>query len=110
MSQPNGRRRYQVSCSEAVIQSVLSLQLHASQHGKGDAVRRAFRQIIEQLELDPHHAGEALYRLEKLSLQVRARWSDQSVLASQYTTTDRSCLSEALNCWPISHRIMLDAQ
>src|SRR5262249_30061990 len=72
MSEPeNAGRRFQVHCSGAVAKKLRTLQRQASRAGTGDEVLTAFRQIVARLEADATEAGEPLYRLAALRMQIR---------------------------------------
>jgi hypothetical protein len=72
MSQPeDSGPRYEVHCSGLVARELRDLQRQASRAGQGEAMLSAFRQIVERLREDPNEAGEPLYRLPALRMQVR---------------------------------------
>jgi hypothetical protein len=62
---------YQVQCSKAVGDPLRELQRQATRQGQGQAFVAAFRRIVGALRQNPTWAGEPLYRLPKLRLQVR---------------------------------------
>lgn len=47
------------------------IQKQASREGRGEAVLKAFRQIVHRLRHDPFGLGEPLFHLPALRLQVR---------------------------------------
>lgn len=63
--------RWKVSCSPVNAEILRQLQRQASQSGRGEAFAPAFRQIITRLQHDPTEAGEPLYRLPALRMEVR---------------------------------------
>jgi len=67
----NGASRFQVHCSGAILDVITSVHRVASRRGIGNAVTRAFRQIIRRLEADPFQVGEPEYRLPGLRMQIR---------------------------------------
>jgi hypothetical protein len=72
MSAPgNGVRFYQVDASGVIRSALRALHRLALQQGRGEAVTRAFRQIIRRLERDPLHFGEPAFPLPSLRMQVR---------------------------------------
>jgi hypothetical protein len=68
---PNGGPRYEVHLSGLLARQFQGIQEQASLEGRGDAVLRAFREIIDKLENDPNGFGEPLYRLPALRMQIR---------------------------------------
>jgi hypothetical protein len=56
----NGKRRFEVHCSGALIHTFRRIHRRASRHGKGQAVTKAFRHIIRRLEFDPFQVGGQL--------------------------------------------------
>jgi hypothetical protein len=73
MSQPEdgGPRRYQVHVSGALAAELRRLQRQAAREGRGGQFLAALRYLTERLEKDPNEAGEPLYRLPNLRVQVR---------------------------------------
>jgi hypothetical protein len=72
MSEPGaGDRRYEILLSGAVAQALRAVQRRASEIGQGEAALAAFRQIIDRLHADASEAGEPLYRLPVLRMQIR---------------------------------------
>ena len=67
----NGDQRYEIHHSKNVDDSLRRLQHIASRRGQGKAFRLAFKQILNALQLRPWKAGEPLYRLAVMRLQVR---------------------------------------
>ncbi len=67
----NGARRYDVHCSGAITREIHRVHRRAARQGRGKAVTRAFRQVVQRLEIDPFHVGEPAYRLPGLRMQVR---------------------------------------
>jgi hypothetical protein len=67
----NGPGRYTVRCSGAIIASIHLIRRRAWDQGRGKAVTRALRKIIDQLENDPWNFGEPAYGLPSLRMQVR---------------------------------------
>ena len=67
----NGSRPYSVHCARAIADVIRGVHRQASRQGRGQAVTRAFRQIVSRLERNPLHLGEPAYRLPGLRLQVR---------------------------------------
>ncbi|MBL8796206.1 MAG: hypothetical protein JNM56_20070 [Planctomycetia bacterium] len=57
--------------SAVVAESFRDLQRQASRAGVGEPLLSAFKQIVERLHNDPMEAGEPLYRLPVLRMQVR---------------------------------------
>jgi hypothetical protein len=70
-TQDNGGPRYRVHASGAVTQEFLRLQQQAEREGRGQEVLSAMRAIARQLHYNAADAGEPLYHLAALSLQVR---------------------------------------
>jgi hypothetical protein len=62
---------FEVIVSGVIATAIRRLQGQASGEGRGEAFLRAIRQVGEQLRRDPWQAGEPLYRLAGLRLQVR---------------------------------------
>jgi hypothetical protein len=67
----NGARHFEVHCSGALTATIRRIHRRAWRQGRGQAVTRAFRQIIRRLERDPFSVGEPAYRLPGLRMQVR---------------------------------------
>jgi hypothetical protein len=70
MAGDNGGR-FKVHCSPVIARAFRDLQRQASESGRGERVLAAFREILEWLKRDASNAGEPLYRLPALRLQVR---------------------------------------
>jgi hypothetical protein len=68
----NGGRRYQVHGSGLIVQSLRRIQRQAVRQGRGEEVLSAFRQIARQLQREPLRAGEPLYRLPGMRMQIRS--------------------------------------
>jgi hypothetical protein len=66
---------HRVIMSEVTRTTILALQQQLLLAGRGPQFLAAFRQIVEQLRLQPLIFGEALDRLPTLQLQVRRAWS-----------------------------------
>src|SRR5262245_16934290 len=73
MIQPssNGGQTYRVEMSTAIRESILKLQQQATREGRGKECFRAFEQILNRIEKQPHSTGEPLYHLQTLKMQVR---------------------------------------
>jgi hypothetical protein len=67
----NGPRRYGVHSSASVAATIRRAHRKALRQGRGELFVRAFREIVRRLELDPFDAGEPVYRLPNLQMQVR---------------------------------------
>jgi hypothetical protein len=67
----NGARRYEVQVSGAIKDEIRRVHRRAARQGRGKAVTRAFRRIVQRLEIDPFNVGEPIYRLPSLRMQVR---------------------------------------
>jgi hypothetical protein len=65
----NGQR-FEVHCSGAVAKAFQELQ-ETAEPGQRKRIAKAFRKIVEQLQVAPHQLGEPLYRLPTLRMQVR---------------------------------------
>jgi hypothetical protein len=61
---------FRVHCSETVARALYELQQQASPAQK-KIFPRSFREIMRRLKSDPRNAGEPLYRLPGLRMQVR---------------------------------------
>ena len=68
----NGTHRFEVHCSAAITDTIRQIHRRAWRQGRGNAVTRAFRQIIQRLALHPFQVGEPYYRLPGMRLQVRS--------------------------------------
>jgi hypothetical protein len=68
----NGGRTYRVEGSGAIAQALREIQRQAARQGRGEEVLSAFRRIAHQLQRDPVHLGEPLYRLPALRMQIRS--------------------------------------
>ena len=62
--------RFDVHCSAAVAKELKRLTEGASP-SRRKLIAAAFRQIVQKLQTDPMNAGEPLYRLAGLRMQVR---------------------------------------
>ena len=72
MPQPeDGGRPYQVHISGVIAEELRRLQRRAAREGRGEEVLAAIRYIYKRLQEDPNNAGEPLYRLSGLRMQVR---------------------------------------
>jgi hypothetical protein len=67
----NGAGRFHVDCSGAVIAEIRRIHRLAWNQGRGIELTRAFRQVIEALEIRPFNIGEEAYRLPGLRMQIR---------------------------------------
>jgi hypothetical protein len=67
----DGSGRYDVDVSEVVLEQLKRLQRQATRRGQGMAFASAFRHILRALQRDPNVAGEPLYPLPNLGLQMR---------------------------------------
>jgi hypothetical protein len=70
--QRNGGARYHVTLLEPFTQAIKRSQRKAGLQGRGEEFLSALRQIVEQIQYDPHRLGEPLYHLPALRLQVRS--------------------------------------
>lgn len=59
---PNGKRLYEIHCSETVAKELYQFQESASP-GRRHKIATAFRQILKALRRDPKNVGEPAYRL-----------------------------------------------
>jgi hypothetical protein len=67
----NGAQHYQIHYSKAVGNFLRGLQRKAAREGRGNAFALALRRIAVALQKSPMKAGEPLYRLSAMRLQVR---------------------------------------
>ena len=71
MAEPQEQGRpYQVHASGVVLELIRQIQRQAEREGRGEKVLASLHHIYERLQEDPHHLGEALYRLPSLRLQM----------------------------------------
>jgi hypothetical protein len=54
-----------------MAEAIRRLHRQALRQGRGQALTRAFRQIVRRLEQEPDHFGEPAYHLPGLRMQVR---------------------------------------
>jgi hypothetical protein len=72
MSQPeDSGGPYQVHISGVIAKKLRQLQRQAAHEGRGEQVLAALRHIYERLQKGPNNAGEPLYRLASLRMEVR---------------------------------------
>jgi hypothetical protein len=71
MANPGNEKRYTVHCAGAITKLLRKLQRQASRKGKGKAMSSAFERIVHQLEIEPWTAGEPVYNLPSLRMQIR---------------------------------------
>jgi hypothetical protein len=62
---------YQVHASGLIAAALKQIQDQANKEGRGEKVLAAIRQIRQRLSLDPMSAGEQLYRLPAMRMQIR---------------------------------------
>ena len=73
MAKPeSGGGSYTVHCSQAVAEELRKIQKEASHQGRGKIVAEAFAQIVSKLETIPHEAGEEVFDLPAMRMQVRS--------------------------------------
>ena len=70
MASGESKRPFSVHESGAVRKRFLRLQLQAILEGRGKAMLRALRGILQRLQSDPLEFGESLYPLRHMKLQV----------------------------------------
>lgn len=67
----NGAEKYAIQVSAIVKDRIRRLHRRAFAQGRNESFTRAFRAVIERLEKDPTEAGEPVYVLPGLRMQVR---------------------------------------
>ena len=70
--EPPGSGHYEVRGSGAIAAELCRLQRQAASQGGGEQAPAAVREIARRLQDDPLNAGEPLYRLPALRMQVRS--------------------------------------
>ncbi len=67
----NGPGRFRLIASDSIKESIRRLRSQAPQDGRFPAFREALKQIVEKLESLPLEAGEPVYPLHGMQLQLR---------------------------------------
>ena len=100
----NGDTRYEVYCSGVVAKAVRAAHRQATKEGRGQAMVKAFRQAVRELQQNPTHFGEPLYRLPALRMQVYTAVVRPSLSTLPSVRTGRWCSSRASDCYRSSYQ------
>jgi hypothetical protein len=74
MTMPESQGRgppYEVHASDVIVKNLRRLQRQAARQGRGEEALTALRHIYQRPHQNPDAAGEALYRLPAIRMQVR---------------------------------------
>jgi hypothetical protein len=67
----NGGQTFQIEMSGVVKERILKLQEQASNEGRGEKFITTMESVIKKIEHHARSAGEPLYRLPALRMQIR---------------------------------------
>ena len=68
---PNGGTTFRIELSALIPERILDLQRQASDAGRGEEYLNAMQAIVDNIRRNARTAGEPLYRLPVMKLQVR---------------------------------------